>query len=269
MIEKYRDGFEHFKHVLDCLHIPAIVRAGYKPISPIAKGSDLIHAEIIRKIENAEMVLCDISCLNPNVFFEFGIRTSLNKPITIVKDEFIKKVPFDTGIINYIEYKSSLNPWELETEIKRISDHIKESSENSDGKNSLWKYFGMKTQASIYKGGTDPESKLDYLTIQIATLQRKIENIRYDQKNYNANIQGSDNYSNITLEEISIIEKEKGALHEFLSNSFGNQISVLDIFFSGDRFNVLYRGNLENNELEKIKLYKKKFKYPIGLIKIE
>jgi len=51
----------------------------------------LIHAEIIRNIENADLVLCDMSCLNPNVFFEFGIRTSLNKPVSVVKMRSLKK----------------------------------------------------------------------------------------------------------------------------------------------------------------------------------
>jgi len=100
MIEKYRDGEEHFSHVLECLFFPGIEKAGYKPISPKVKGSDLIHANIIKELETAEMVLCDMSCLNPNVFFEFGIRTALNKPMCIVKDEFTSKVPFDTAILS-------------------------------------------------------------------------------------------------------------------------------------------------------------------------
>ena len=35
-IDNYRDGQEHFKHVLDCLFIPAVKEAGYKPIPPKA-----------------------------------------------------------------------------------------------------------------------------------------------------------------------------------------------------------------------------------------
>ena len=47
---------------------------------PTASGSDLIHAKIIKNLETADLVLCDMSALNPNVFFEFGMRTALNKP---------------------------------------------------------------------------------------------------------------------------------------------------------------------------------------------
>ncbi len=173
MIAEYRDGEEHFKHVLDCLFIPAIEQAGYRPVTPIAEGSDLIHAEIIKNLETAAIVLCDISCLNPNVFFEFGIRTSLNKPVCIVKDELTKNVPFDTGILNYKEYKSTLETWHITDEINIISDHLKVSAGKSDGQNTLWKYFGFKSEAEPYKVETGTEGKIDYLTMQIDQLIKK------------------------------------------------------------------------------------------------
>lgn len=175
MIEKYRDGEEHFRHVLECLFIPAIEKAGYNPIPPKAEGSDLIQAEIIKNLETAAIVLCDISCLNPNVFFEFGIRTSLNKPVCIVKDELTEKVPFDTSILNYNEYNSTLETWDIKDEIQKLSDHLTSSFERSKGQNTLWKYFGFKAEAEPYKITEGPDSKLDYLAMQIDQLQKKID----------------------------------------------------------------------------------------------
>ena len=121
MLDNYRDGNKHFEHVLNCLFEPAVKEAGYKPIQPKAKGSDLIQAEIVKSLETSDLVLCDVSCLNPNVFFEFGMRTALNKAVCIVKDELTTHVPFDTGILNYHEYKSSIEPWELPSEIKKLA----------------------------------------------------------------------------------------------------------------------------------------------------
>src|ERR1035441_11085965 len=68
-VSKYSADADHFKHVLSHLFIPALEKAGYTPIPPIAKGAELIHAGIIRNIEKADLVLCDMSTLNPNVFF--------------------------------------------------------------------------------------------------------------------------------------------------------------------------------------------------------
>ena len=175
MIESYRDQAEHFKHVLECLFKPAVQKAGYKSIPPKAKGADLIQAEIIKNLETSDIVLCDMSCLNPNVFFEFGIRTSLNKPVCVVKDELTTKVPFDTGIINHHEYQSSLEPWELEPEIKKLSAHIIASDERSQKQNTLWKYLGFKSEAVPYKGEQGVEAKIDYLTMQFDSLRNKLD----------------------------------------------------------------------------------------------
>ena len=208
MIGKYRDGEEHFKHVLECLFKPAIEKAGYIPKPPIAKGSDLIHAEIIKNLETADIVLCDISCLNPNVFFEFGIRTSLNKPVCIVKDELTKTVPFDTGILNHKEYNSTLEPWHLENEINIISGHLTASLERSKGQNTLWKFFGFKSEASSYKAAGGPDSKLDYLTMQIESLRKTIEDAAIKSGTY-------DTTGSASLGVLSNDKKQK-ALSEIL-----------------------------------------------------
>lgn len=171
----YRDGEEHFKHVLDCLFIPAIEKAGYRPKPPIARGADLIHAEIIKNLETADIVLCDMSTLNPNVFFEFGIRTAINKPVSVVKDDRTEKVPFDTGILNYHEYSSSIEPWLLGAEVNKLADHIKASAEGSEGENTLWRHFGLKSEAVAYKGETGTDAKLDYLTLQMDSLRKAMD----------------------------------------------------------------------------------------------
>ena len=174
MLEKYRDGKDHFKHVLECLFVPSVQKAGYQVILPIAKGSDLIHAGIVRNLETADIVLCDMSCLNANVFFEFGIRTALNKPVSVVKDELTDKVPFDIAILNYHQYRSSLETWEVEAEIKVLSEHIVASAERSKNENTLWKYFGLKTTAAPSEGAGGTEAKLDYLLMKVDSLSKNL-----------------------------------------------------------------------------------------------
>ncbi|MFZ3167017.1 MAG: hypothetical protein WA130_05335 [Candidatus Methanoperedens sp.] len=70
-VQKYLGDKDHFNHVLDHLLIPAIKKAGFEPVLPKTKGSELIHGEIIRNIESADFVLCDMSVLNPNVFLNW------------------------------------------------------------------------------------------------------------------------------------------------------------------------------------------------------
>ena len=64
-VETYSNDPDHFNHVLECLFVPAIKKAGFVSIPPIAEGADVIHARIIKYLESADLVLCDISTMNP------------------------------------------------------------------------------------------------------------------------------------------------------------------------------------------------------------
>jgi hypothetical protein len=136
--ELYNDQ-QHFEHVLNHLMIPAVKQAGCEAISPIATGSDLIQAEIIRQLETTDFVLCDITSSNPNVFFELGVRTAVDRPVAIVKDNKTPGIPFDTAIINVHTYDPSLTPWSLGDEINRLSAHLRAVMTKSEDRNTLWR----------------------------------------------------------------------------------------------------------------------------------
>src|SRR5262245_30404025 len=93
LLPAYRGDENHFLHVLDHLFVPAIEKAGLSPVSPRVIGGDVIHATIVKNIEQSDLVLCDMSSLNPNVFFELGIRTAVDKPACMVVDDITTDVP--------------------------------------------------------------------------------------------------------------------------------------------------------------------------------
>jgi hypothetical protein len=173
-VSKYSGDKDHFSHVLEHLFVPAVEKNKFNAIQPIAEGSDVIHAEIIKNLEKADLVLCDASSLNANVFYELGIRTALDKPVCIVRDELTPKIPFDTTIINHHDYDSSLAPWTLQNQIDQLAKHIKKSFERSEGKNQLWKYFGLSTRATLPQANNSVEGKLELLSLQVEGLTRKV-----------------------------------------------------------------------------------------------
>jgi hypothetical protein len=169
---QYGNDPDHFKHVLDYLFVPALQRIGYTGIPPLATGADLIHAEIIKQLGTAELVLCDISTLNSNVFFELGIRTALDMPVSMVKDTFTEAVPFDATIINHHTYDASLEPWILSNEIQRMSDHLLQSVNRSENRNTLWKYFGLTEKALMSSPGSALEQKIDYIIVNLEAMRQ-------------------------------------------------------------------------------------------------
>lgn len=172
----YHGDADHFQHVLEHLFVPAIEMAGMTPVRPKAEGADLIHAEIIKQLETADLVLCDISTLNANVFFELGIRTALNRPVCIVRDEHTQTIPFDTTMINHASYMSALPAWELQKQVSLLAEHLKTSLNRSNGENKLWKYFGLTMSGTPAIEGKDAvgdrlalmSSQIEALTMQMA-----------------------------------------------------------------------------------------------------
>jgi hypothetical protein len=224
-LEAYRGDVEHFLHVLERLFIPAIEQAGFEPIKPIAKGSENIQALIIKKLETSDLVFCDMSLLNPNVFFEFGIRTSLNKPICLVVDDKTPKIPFDPGTINHHKYNSSMLVWDVEREINKIVSHIIESKEQLEDGNPLWKYFGISNVAIPVKPKSGEDGKLDYLMSQVKIIANRLNNFSFERGDPHAFL-NENQFNRLLSETISEVLQQHGYMGYRSTTDKDNNINI-------------------------------------------
>lgn len=172
MVSDYSGDTDHFFHVLEHLIIPSVARAGFDPLLPTMKGSVVIQAEIIRRLCTADMAVCDMSGLNANVFFEMGIRTAINRPMAVIRDNLSLAVPFDTSIINYHVYSASVSAWEAEAQISSLSRHIEETFVASTGKNAMWSAFGV--EGEWPSRPPHPNSAAD----ELSAIRKEVEHIR-------------------------------------------------------------------------------------------
>lgn len=146
--KKYNGDESHWEHVMKVLFIPAIEKAGYEAVPPSAQGGEMIHAHIIGQLTKADMVLCDLSTLNANVMFEFGIRTALDRPIAVVAEvEKGFRLPFDTNSINTHFYEGSIHAWDLSNQIEKLAEYISATRDKSKDGNQFWHYFGLTERA--------------------------------------------------------------------------------------------------------------------------
>lgn len=174
--ERFGDP-DHWEHVRETIFVPAVERAGYEAIRPVMAGADMIHARIIHHLQECDMVLCDLSGHNPNVFFELGVRTASNLPIALVRDESTS-LPFDTSGINTASYDSSLQGWKVDAEIAKISEHLRSSEESCAGENPLWSTFGLTITATEPALDATPEdAKLDLLVREMASLRTSLADV--------------------------------------------------------------------------------------------
>jgi hypothetical protein len=183
LVKDYGGDAEHFKHVLECLFIPAVEAADMMPIPPIAKGSEVIHASFIKHLQTADLVLMDMSTLNANAFFEWGIRTSLNKPVCVVRDTLTpaSKIPFDAAPINSEPYDWRLDAWIIKSEIPKLTTHLNETLRLAQGTNALWKHFGFQQTAELPGPPSNDAEKLDLIVNQMATLTHRLNEADLDR----------------------------------------------------------------------------------------
>jgi DNA-binding CsgD family transcriptional regulator len=173
LVSSYGDDSDHFEHVLRHLFEPALKRAGYDVTPPSVLNSQLIQAEIIRSLETADLVLCDISTWNANVFFELGIRVALDRPVALVKDNKTLTIPFDNALVSCHTYDAGITAWRLDEEVDALTPFIQAAGAQS--RNALWKYFGITQRASAPAATNDPvQEKLDLI---LASLQ--LDPIKY------------------------------------------------------------------------------------------
>jgi hypothetical protein len=150
------DGYEtgHFARVYSHLIKPACEKAGYLSIrADDVASSNYIIIDILHKILESELVLCDLSGRNPNVLYELGIRQAFNLPTVLIKDIKTNKI-FDIQGLRYTEYNQTLRVDEVVRDTALIQKSLLETEKAS---------------------GTDINSLIQLLAVQPATRPSNVE----------------------------------------------------------------------------------------------
>ncbi|WP_315074107.1 hypothetical protein [uncultured Clostridium sp.] len=96
----------HIDGVINAAIRPALsenyeVRVAHEFTSP---GS--INKQVIVEIYNSDLVIANLTNLNPNVMYELAIRHALKKPVIMIMEEGNIKLPFDVVAERTIFYKN-------------------------------------------------------------------------------------------------------------------------------------------------------------------
>lgn len=164
-------GYEtgHFRRVCEDLFVPACELAGYHSVrADKVREANLIHLDILRRLINSPMAICDLSCRNPNVLFELGIRQAFDKPVVLVQERGTEKI-FDINPLRIIEYDNRLRYRDSVESQHQIAQAITATRDASpESANSLIRLLSI-SAASV--GTTDPHDVPGMLQRIIAMLQ--------------------------------------------------------------------------------------------------
>lgn len=82
-----------FRRVFEDIISPACDESGYSPqLASDVKETNLIHLDILKKLIEAPIAICDLSTRNPNVLFELGIRQAFDKPVVLIQENGTEKI---------------------------------------------------------------------------------------------------------------------------------------------------------------------------------
>ena len=131
----------------------AIEAAGFEP-NLVSDADDIgvIQKRIVQNLYDNPIVVCDISCKNPNVMFELGLRLAFDKPTICIKDHDTS-FSFDTSPIEHLLYPRDLRFSQIVDFKEKLSDKIKatHAAATKDPKNytTFLKHFGTFTVAKL------------------------------------------------------------------------------------------------------------------------
>jgi hypothetical protein len=116
----------------ESLYKPAIAKAGLTPVRADAEifGTGKIIDQVWSGINNACVLVAELTQRNPNVFYELGLAHALEKPVVLVSSNEAD-VPFDLHHIRVIYYDVS-DPFWGQKLIDKISENILSAIENPE-----------------------------------------------------------------------------------------------------------------------------------------
>lgn len=148
------EGYEkgHFLHIFRDVFSPACKAAGYRAVrADEVKETNLIHLDVLQRLINSPMVLCDLSSRNPNVLFELGLRQAFDKPVVLVQETDTPRI-FDISPLRVTEYRRARIYHEVIEDQLKIAGAITATTRNDiskDGVNSIVKLLALTNAAAL------------------------------------------------------------------------------------------------------------------------
>jgi hypothetical protein len=152
---------------------PVLKDHGYEPLSASdISNAGSINKQILKHIYEDELVICNLTGLNPNVMYELAVRHAVRKPLIIMAEKGTK-LPFDVVDQRCVFYDDTLSG--VEGAKKSLNDFVS-SAIGSDDTISNPIYDSI-NEASILKQAVENQSPDVYIIKRIDKLESTISTL--------------------------------------------------------------------------------------------
>lgn len=176
------DGYDkgHFLRVYEDIVKPAVEKTEFiARRADEVKETNFIHLDILKKLIDAPIAICDLSSRNPNVLFELGIRQAFDKPVVLIQEKGTPKI-FDIGPLRYLEYDKSMKYHDVLKTQSALTEAIiaTKAAEGQHGNvNSIVRLMALSNPASIptLEGDNKEAFAIDVLQTQLNDMRKMME----------------------------------------------------------------------------------------------
>ncbi|EGQ9469023.1 hypothetical protein ABVZ07_000122 [Vibrio parahaemolyticus] len=182
-----QSGYEpdHFTLVYEDIIKPAIKAAGMIPVrADETANTNLIQLDILRKVIESDIAICDMSSKNPNVFYELGVRQAFDKPTVLMIDDETA-APFDVSSLRYVDYKRGMKFRDVKNAIEKLKTTLIDTYQKREDRseiNSLIRLLELTTPAQLSQSDLTDEVRNEKLhEIQLNTMMELMHSLNVSQ----------------------------------------------------------------------------------------
>ncbi len=176
------EGYEkgHFKHIYADIITPACEKAGYQPVrADDINDTNMIHLDILKRLLDTPMAICDLSSRNPNVLFELGLRQAFDKPVVLIQEEDTPQI-FDITLLRVVDYRQGFIYHQVIEDQNSIAEAIKstkEATENKEGVNSLVKLLSLSKASTNEIQQTENNPMLQIVLAEMDAMRQELRRV--------------------------------------------------------------------------------------------
>lgn len=118
----------HIDGIIDAAIVPAINDRYEIIVAHRVTATGSINKQVIKNIYESDLVIANLTTLNPNVMYELAFRHSVRKPVITIMEKNGAKLPFDVVSERTIFYiNDSKGVLELKEELEKYIGYIEET----------------------------------------------------------------------------------------------------------------------------------------------
>ena len=193
------------------------------------KETNFIHLDILTKLIEAPIAICDLSARNPNVLFELGIRQAFDKPVVLIQEKGTPKI-FDIGPLRYLEYSKDMKYHEVlktQQELTEAINATKEAESKQGNINSIVRLMALSNPASIptLEGENKEAFAIDVLQSQLSDMRKMMEiSMLEGRRNQSKGNIASIEYERLTNQLDRLTNSRRKMSREFSDREFSKLI---------------------------------------------